>query len=101
MTHTGSVTDTGGTGVLITNNTGGTTNLLGDYTLNTGASDRLDLGTLRLDSRERLFCRSELFGEVLFSDAARFSLLRNVNEACDEVCVAGEWRPLRWPAPAP
>jgi hypothetical protein len=68
-------------------------------TLNTGKSDRLDLGTLRLDARERLFCGSERWGEVLFTDAVRFSLLRHVNEACDAVRIAGEWRPLRWPAP--
>lgn len=67
-------------------------------TLNTGATDALDPGTLRLDERERLFCSSERFGEVLFSDTVRFALLRHVNEACDAVEIAGRWHPLRWPA---
>src|SRR5688572_9498909 len=65
--------------------------------LNSGAKDRLDLDTLRLDSRERLFCDSARFGEVMFADALRFSILRHANEACDSVLVAGAWRPLHWP----
>jgi hypothetical protein len=68
-------------------------------TLNTGSTDRLDLDTLRLDERERLFCRGSTMGDVLFSDAVRFALLRNVNEACDAVRVAGGWHPLHGPAP--
>jgi len=68
-------------------------------TLNNGRDDLLDLGTLRLDDRERLFCASARHGEVLFSDAVRFALLRNANEACDAVRIAGRWHPLRWPAP--
>jgi hypothetical protein len=66
-------------------------------TLNSGARDPLDLATLRLDSRERLFCRSARFGEVMLADAVRFSILRHANEACDAVLVAGSWRPLHWP----
>ena len=66
-------------------------------TLNSGARDELDLATLRLDDRERLFCQSARFGEVMFADAVRFSLLRHANEACDAVLVAGTWRPLHWP----
>jgi hypothetical protein len=69
-------------------------------TLNNGASDRLDLETLRLDRRERLFCGTASHGEVLFTDAVRFSLLSQVNQACDAVRIAGEWRPLHWPASA-
>jgi hypothetical protein len=71
-----------------------------DATLNTGASDRLDLDTLRLDARERLFCRSARLGEVMFADTARFSILRHANEACDAVFIAGSWRPLHWPPDA-
>ena len=67
-------------------------------TLNTGTIDRLDLATLRLDDRERLFCGSERFGEVLFTDTVRFALLRHVNEACDAVRIADRWHPLHWPA---
>ena len=66
-------------------------------TLNNGTSDRLDLATLRLDARERLFCGSARFGEVMFSDASRFSILRHANESLDAVQIAGKWRPLRWP----
>ena len=66
-------------------------------TLNSGERDRLDLDTLRLDQRERLFCASERFGEVLFADAVRFSILRHANEACDAVLIAGAWRALHWP----
>jgi hypothetical protein len=65
--------------------------------LNTGASERLDLDTLRLDERERLFCRSERLGEVLLSDSVRFSILRHANEACDAVFIGGRWRQLQWP----
>jgi hypothetical protein len=43
VTHTGSVTDTGGEGVLVENNTGGSTNLLGDYTLNTADNDAVTI----------------------------------------------------------
>jgi hypothetical protein len=68
-----------------------------EATLNSGASVRLDLDTLRLDERERLFCRSERLGEVLLADAVRFSILRHANEGCDAVLIAGRWRPLRWP----
>jgi hypothetical protein len=66
-------------------------------TLNSGERDRLDLDTLRLDQRERLFCRSHRFGDVLFADAVRFSILRHANEACDAVLIAGRWRALHWP----
>ena len=65
--------------------------------LNTGSSVELDLETLRLDERERLFCRSRRLGEVLLADAVRFSILRHANEACDAVLIAGRWRPLHWP----
>jgi hypothetical protein len=65
--------------------------------LNNGERDRLDLDTLRLDRRERLFCASERFGEVLFAEAVRFSILRHANEACDAVLIAGGWRALHWP----
>ena len=66
-------------------------------TLNSGSRDGLDLTTLRLDDRERLFCRSAHFGEVMFADSVRFSLLRHANDACDAVLVAGAWRALHWP----
>jgi hypothetical protein len=66
-------------------------------TLNSGARDALDLETLRLDDRERLFCASARFGEVMFADTVRFSLLRHADEACNAVRVAGAWRPLHWP----
>ena len=65
--------------------------------LNTGSTALLDLDTLRLDRRERLFCRSERLGEVLLADTVRFSILRHANEACDAVLIAGQWRPLHWP----
>jgi hypothetical protein len=68
-------------------------------TLNTGGSDRLDLETLRLDRRERLFCRSAGHGEVLLADAPRFAILRHANEECDAVEIAGRWRPLRYAEP--
>lgn len=42
VTHTGTVNDTGG-GLAINNNTGGSTNLIGTYTLNTGANDAVTL----------------------------------------------------------
>jgi hypothetical protein len=66
-------------------------------TLNSGASERLDLDTLRLDQRERLFCRGERLGEVLLADSVRFSILRHANEACDAVLIGGRWRQLHWP----
>ena len=47
--------------------------------LNCGQRDRLDLDTLRLDQRERLFCTGERYGEVMFADATRFSILRHAN----------------------
>lgn len=65
--------------------------------LNNGEVDRLDLDTLRLDQRERLFCASARFGEVLFADAVRFSILRHANESLDRVEIGGRWRRLRWP----
>ncbi|HVR28561.1 MAG TPA: hypothetical protein VMS86_03415 [Thermoanaerobaculia bacterium] len=68
-------------------------------TLNAGGSDLLDLDTLRLDQRERLFCGTMSHGEVLFADALRFTILRHANEACDAVRIAGRWRPLRYAAP--
>ena len=66
--------------------------------LNCGQRDRLDLDTLRLDQRERLFCTGERYGEVMFADATRFSILRHANESCDAVLIAGKWRALHWPA---
>jgi hypothetical protein len=69
-------------------------------TFQSGSTDRLDLDTLRLDRRERLFCGSARLGEVLLSDGVRFSLLREINEACDAVRIAGHWWPLHWPEAA-
>ena len=65
--------------------------------LNNGEKDRLDLESLRLDERERLFGRTLANGEALFSDSLRFSILKSVSEDCHSVEIAGARRPLRWP----
>jgi hypothetical protein len=65
--------------------------------LNNGEEDRLDLESLRLDERERLFARTLRNGEALFSDSLRFSILKSVSEDCQSVQIAGLRRPLHWP----
>ncbi len=65
--------------------------------LNHGASDLLDLKTLRLDERERLLCRTCSNGEVLLSETDRLRLLQGVSDDLRTIRLAGrEWR-LRWP----
>lgn len=68
-------------------------------TLTSGRRTRLDLGTLRLDDRERLFCGTADLGEVLLSDTLRFELLRGLDETCTRVRIAGRWYPLSRPGP--
>lgn len=65
-------------------------------TLNNGRRDDLDLQTLRLDARERLLCRSANYGDVLFSDNLRFSLLKGVAEDLASVEIGGVEFPLAW-----
>lgn len=62
-----------------------------------GRRDRADLESLRLDCRERLFCTTARYGEVMFSDTARFSLLRHANQSCDALQLGERWVRLRWP----
>jgi hypothetical protein len=69
-----------------------------EATLACGRRDLLDLDSLRFDARERLFCGSGSFGELMLSDSLRFSLLRGVDESCERVQIDGEWYPLHWPA---
>jgi hypothetical protein len=74
--------------------------------LDNGRGDRVDPASFRLDQRERLLCRTALFGEVTLSDALRFSVLRGL--ADDGSCLVltggkGEERmtvPLAWPVDA-
>jgi len=65
--------------------------------LNNGEEDCLDLESLRLDERERLFARTLRNGEALFSDSLRFSILKSVSEDCQSVQIAGGRRRLHWP----
>ena len=65
--------------------------------LGSGQRDRLDLDSFRLDERERLFCRSDQTGDVMFSEALRFRLLRDVSEDLTTLRVVGAPRPLAWP----
>ena len=48
--------------------------------LNNGSEDRLELGSFRFDSRERLFARSEKHGDVLVDGNERFRLLSRISE---------------------
>ena len=66
-------------------------------TLNNGRRDLLDLGSLRLDQRERLLCSSREHGEILFSDSLRFSLLKGLSEDCRSVRIGEELYRLHWP----
>ena len=65
-------------------------------TLNNGRRDDLDLETLRLDARERLFCSSTRHGQVLFSDSLRFSILKGVSEDLERVEIGGKQYRLSW-----
>ena len=69
-----------------------------EATLNNGRRDQLLLDSLRLDKRERLFCRTRDHGEILFSDSLRFSLLRGVTEDFQSISIGGSLYPLAWPA---
>ena len=58
--------------------------------LNNQQSDFLDPNTFRLDSKERLFCQSQNFGEVLFGETPRFLLLQKLNETGDAILLGGQ-----------
>lgn len=71
-----------------------------EISTSSGQRDLLALETFRLDVRERLFCRTQSMGEVMFSDALRFRLLSTASEDLKRITVAGREWPLRWPADA-
>ncbi|MEE2776627.1 MAG: hypothetical protein VYE73_07675 [Acidobacteriota bacterium] len=68
-----------------------------EATLNNDTRDRIDALSFRLDADEQLFVDTVASGVVLVSDAVRFALLRNANEACDEIRLGEGWVPLAWP----